>query len=228
MPMETQRHVLQVMLLIEQLTRYFKERTDVFVGGNMFVYFSPEQVLTHDFRGPDFFVAIGVAKRERKSWVTWWEGKGPDVVVELLSDSTARIDKGEKMEIYRDRLRVPECFWYHPFTGELAGFALRVGDYEPIVADDAGRPASRKLGLTLVRWQGEYQDVSARWLRWATPDGVVLPTQAEIAEDEHRAAEQERQVAEQERQRAEQLARRVAELEALLDRGADESSAPAE
>ena len=62
----------------------------------MFVYFRPRQEFTHDFRGPDFFAVQGVAKRERKSWVVWEEGKGPDVVIELLSDSTAEKDKNEK------------------------------------------------------------------------------------------------------------------------------------
>src|SRR5438128_1454051 len=77
MPMDTQRHVLQMLLLIEALGNYWAGRDDVFVGGNMFVYFSPDQVSTHDFRGPDVFVVQGVPKRERKSWVVWQEGKGP-------------------------------------------------------------------------------------------------------------------------------------------------------
>ncbi|MFN8559596.1 MAG: hypothetical protein U0531_20400 [Dehalococcoidia bacterium] len=32
----------------------------------MFVYFSPDQVLTRDFRGPDVFVAKDGTKRSRK------------------------------------------------------------------------------------------------------------------------------------------------------------------
>src|SRR2546428_1341003 len=107
-PMETERHVLQMFLLIETLRAYWEDRDDVYVGGNMFVYFSPNQVLTHDFRGPDVFVAQGVKKRERKSWVVWQEGKPPDVVIELMSESTADFDKNEKKQVYQDKLKAPE------------------------------------------------------------------------------------------------------------------------
>src|ERR1041385_6954597 len=74
-PLETQRHVLGAQILTLPLNRAWGERQDFFVGNNMFVYFSPDQVLTRDFRGPDAFVAVGVSRRERKSWVTWQEGK---------------------------------------------------------------------------------------------------------------------------------------------------------
>jgi Putative restriction endonuclease len=170
----------------------------------MFVYFSLEQVRHRDFRGPDFFAVLGVPKRERKSWVVWQEGKGPDVVIELLSDSTAAQDKGEKKAIYQDRLRVPEYFWFDPFSGEWAGFTLRCGEYHAIADDTQGRLVSRQLGLALVRWQGIYQDVEARWLRWSTLDGTLLVTPQEVAaEAQQQAAEVQRQVMEAQRQAVE-------------------------
>jgi hypothetical protein len=95
MPMESQRHVMQLQLLMDPLRLLWEGRQDVYIGGNMFVYYSLAQVRNKDFRGPDFFVALDVPKRERKSWVIWEEGKGPDVVIELLSASTAAQDKGE-------------------------------------------------------------------------------------------------------------------------------------
>lgn len=204
MKMESERHVLQMYLLIEPLRLHWAGRQDRFVGGGIFVYFSTEQVRDHDFRGPDVFVALGVPKRERKSWVVWQEGKGPDVVIELLSESTAQLDKGEKKLVYQDRLRVPEYYWYDPFTGEFAGFRLRGRLYEPIRPDAAGRLVSESLDLTLTPWEGTYNDVTARWLRWATLEGVLLPTAAELAE--------------QERAWAAAAERRIAELEAELTR----------
>ena len=77
-PMETPRHRFQMNLLIESLDVRWADRDDFYVGGNMFVYFSPDQVRSHDFRGPDLFVVLDVTRRERKSWVVWQEGKGPD------------------------------------------------------------------------------------------------------------------------------------------------------
>jgi Uma2 family endonuclease len=168
-PMESNRHVLQMILLIETLKRHWAGRDDVFVGGNMFVYFSPQQAYTHDFRGPNFFAVQGVSYRVRKSWVVWEEGKGPDVVIELLSDSTADIDKTGKKLIYQERLRVPEYFYFHPYTGEWAGFALQDGIYQPLLEDAAGRLASQQTGLLLVQWRGVFQQEFATWLRWATP-----------------------------------------------------------
>ena len=203
-PMESHRHVLQMVLLMEPLWLLWAERQDVFVGGNMFVYFSPDQVRTYDFRGPDVFVVLDVPRRERKSWLVWEEGKGPDVVIDLLSDSTAARDKGEKKQVYQDRLRVPEYFWYHPFTAELAGFVLRDGVYHPIESDTQARLVSQKLQLLLVPWEGTYGGVEARWLRWATLDGNLLPTPEEVAALERERTERER--------------RRAAELEALLAR----------
>lgn len=238
-PMETGRHWLQMILLVLQLKYHWRGRNDRYVAGNMFVYYSPDQVLTEDFKGPDVFVALDVPNRDRKSWLVWQEGKGPDVVIELLSDSTACIDKTTKKQIYQDKLRVPEYFWFDPWSGELAGFSLHDGVYQPLASDADGRLHSQRLGLTLMRWTGAYQEVEATWLRWATPDGEVLLTSDEAAEQqlqraelehtraeqahtradqEHTRAEQAHEVALQERQHAEQAERRAAELEALVAR----------
>jgi Uma2 family endonuclease len=204
MPMETQRHALQMQLLIDPLRLIWADRMDAYVGGNMFIYFSLEQVRHQDFRGPDFFAVLGVPKRERKSWVVWQEGKGPDVVIELLSESTAAQDKGEKKDIYQDRLRVPEYFWFDPFTAEWGGFTLRNRGYEPLTEDGQGRLTSQCLELALVRWDGVYQDVEARWLRWVTLEGTLLPTPQEVAtETQQQAAEAQQHVAEAQQQAAE-------------------------
>lgn len=215
MPMETQRHALQLQLLQDPLRLYWAERQDVFIGGNMFVYFSLAQVRNQDFRGPDFFVALDVSPRERKSWVVWQEGKGPDMVIELLSDSTAAHDKGEKKLIYQNALRVPEYYWFDPFSGEWAGFILHHHRYVESAEDSQGRLISPGLGLALVRWEGVYQGITARWLRWATLEGALLPTPQEVAaETQRQAAEAQRQAVEAQRQVAE--AQRQAESMAAI------------
>lgn len=211
-PMESPRHAAQMRLLIDSLQVAWADQENFFVGGNMFVYFSLEQVRNRDFRGPDFFVVLNVPKRERKSWVVWEEGKGPDVVIELLSESTAAVDKAEKKLIYQDRLRVPEYFWYDPFREELAGFALREGGYEPLELDHQGRLLSQQLGLSLVRWEGTYQEITTRWLRWATLGGDLLLTAQEVATQERQRADEQQQRADEQQQRAERLAEQLRSL----------------
>jgi hypothetical protein len=77
---------------------------------------------------------------------------------------------------------------------------------------------SQRLGLALVRWQGEYKGVEAVWLRWATFAGDLLPTESELTEQERMRAQQERMRAEQEKMRAQQERMRAEDLEALLQR----------
>jgi hypothetical protein len=81
------------------------------------------------------------------------------------------------------------------------------------------------LELALVRWDGVYQDVEARWLRWATLEGALLPTPQEVAtETQRQAAEAQQQVAKAQQQAAEAHRQAVAAhdqavaLEALLAR----------
>ena len=87
----------------------------------MFVYYNPDRRFTIGVVGPDVFFVLGVSKGDRLRWVVWEEGKGPDVVIELLSPSTAAQDKEEKKQIYQDRLGVPEYFWYAPFPASWPG-----------------------------------------------------------------------------------------------------------
>ena len=220
MPMETERHKLQMDLLIYPLKPWLDRYPEGgYVGGNMFVYFSLEQIRKQDFRGPDVFVALDVPRRERKSWVVWEEGKGPDVVIELLSETTAREDKGRKKQIYQNQLRVAEYFWFDPFDpDDWTGFELRHGVYRPLSLDDQGRLISERLGLALTRWRGIYADVEAIWLRWATLEGDLLPTSRELLEMEIQRVKQERQRAEAERQRAEAERQRAEAAEAEIVR----------
>jgi Uma2 family endonuclease len=202
-PMETLRHRLQMELLIHSLDPWARARGDCFVGGNMFLYFSSEQLRGKDFRGPDVFVALGVSPRERKSWVVWDEQKAPDLIVELLSDSTAHTDKTEKKRIYQDRLRVAEYFWFDPWNpDDFAGFTLTDGRYWPILPRAPGRIPSPLLDLDLCWWDGTYGGVETRWIRWATRDGEVLPTDAEAAITAAEAAKSEAEAAKSEAEAA--------------------------
>ncbi len=209
-PMETQRHKVQMELLIDALLPWLDARDHGYVGGNMFVYYSLAQVRNQDFKGPDFFAVLDVPKGERRSWVSWEEGKTPDVVIELLSESTATTDKGEKKRIYQTQMHVPEYFWYDPFNpNDWAGFQLQGGVYQAILPNEQGHLVSQMLGLALRRWQGDYKGIEALWLRWVKRDGTLLLTSAE---QENQRAERENQRAEQERQRADRAESQISQI----------------
>ncbi len=196
-PMETQRHKMQMDLLIHSLYPWLEQRDNAYIGGNMFIYYSAAQLKNQDFKGPDFFAVLDVPKVERKSWVVWEEGKAPDVVIELLSDSTADNDKTTKKEIYQDQMRVPEYFWYDPFDPEdFAGFRLHGRTYEALTREEPGY-FCEGLQLYLTRWEGDYEGVTTTWMRWADLEGNILPTRGEIAIQAQAEAQQARVEAEQ-------------------------------
>lgn len=227
-PMETERHRLQMNCLIDTLNPWLARRNSGYVGGNMFVYFSLDQVRDQDFKGPDVFVVLDVPRGERKSWVVWQEGKGPDVVIELLSESTAEADKTSKKQTYQNQLKVAEYFWFDPFNpDDWAGFSLHGNHYQALVLDDQTRFICQSLGLALVRWSGVYAGVEAVWLRWATLEGELLPTQEESLWAETQRAQTEAKRAETETQRAEAEAKR-AEAEARARYEAEQRAMAAE
>ena len=221
-PMETARHRDQMTLLIESLKSHWSERTDYYVGGNMFVHYDPTNARRS--RGPDFFLVMDVENRERKSWVVWHEGmRFPDVIIELLSDSTRQVDKGEKKALYSRLFRTAEYYLYDPYSQEFTGYYLDGLDYREVEPDAEGRIHSATTDLSL-RVKGD-------WLRWFTVEGELLPTpqelatralqQAEQATREAKQATQEAKQAtrqaEQEHQRAEQERERAEQAEQLLE-----------
>src|SRR5580692_10179220 len=122
---DSERHGKQQTLLTSSLEQAWDARDDFYVGGNMFVYYSQLQTKQNDFRGPDVFVVLDTIRRERKSWIVWAEnGRMPDVVIELLSPTTEHVDRGEKMRIYAQLLRVSFYYLFDPLTGALEGYEL--------------------------------------------------------------------------------------------------------
>ncbi|BBD56018.1 MULTISPECIES: Uma2 family endonuclease [Planktothrix] len=203
--MESTLHYLQLALLVSCLDWLWKDRTDYFIGANLTIYFSRQQLRNRDFRGPDFFLVRNTSKRPRKSWVVWEEeGKHPDLIIELLSNSTAETDKTTKKSLYQDQFRTQEYFWFSPDDLELTGFKLIGQEYQVIIPNQQGLLASEVLGLFL----GIYQEK----LRYFTPEGDLVPTPEEAAlQAENRANEAENR-ANEAQNRAKRLAEQLRSL----------------
>ncbi len=212
-PMETKRHRQQMNLLVDSLDEHWRDRDDVCVEGNMAVYFSETQARNQDFRAPDVFVVLDTVRKERKRWVVWEEeGRTPDLVIELTSESTEAVDRGLKKRVYARLLRVPVYVIYDPFSAQLDGFVLGLhGTYEPLARDVHGRLPCAPLGLSLGVVQGEFLGTEAPWLRWFDAEGRLVRHPIEHA----RVVEQHTREAEQ---RAVEAEARAAELEAELAR----------
>jgi Uma2 family endonuclease len=197
-PLETTLHLQQMILLLNCLHWIWQDRDDYFAAGNLTVYYSPRKRKSEDFRGPDFFVALDTQPHPRKSWIIWEEdGKYPNVIVELLSASTAEVDRTVKKRLYAETFRTPEYFWFDPEGQEFAGFVLLGGQYEPIEPTEQGWLWSKQLQL--------YLGVHNQMLRFFEADGKIVPTPAEAAI----AAQQNAATSEQ---RATQLADKLREL----------------
>ena len=186
-PLESNLHLQQIILLIKSLEWFWQERDDYFAAGNLTIYYSPNQKKSEDFRGPDFFVVLGTTKNpNRRSWVVWQEGgKYPNVIIEILSDSTAQVDREEKKQIYQDIFRTPDYFWFDPESLEFEGFTLIGGEYQPIEANERGWLWSEQLGL--------YLGVYEKQLRYFSSKGELVPTPEEAALQEKQQKEYERQ-----------------------------------
>ena len=63
-------------------------------------------------------MVFGVGKKERRTYLTWEEGKIPDFVLEAASPSTYQHDFGRKKQLYASVLAVKEYYIYDPY-GEI-------------------------------------------------------------------------------------------------------------
>ncbi len=206
-PLESDWHRIQINLLVDLTHQMWAGRSDYFAGGNMFLYFSTQQVLTHDYRGPDFFVVKEVEFKPRRVWKTWEEdGRFPDLIVELLSSSTADDDLSKKKLLYERRFKTPEYIAYDPDTKRLYGWRLAIQAYRDLKPNEQGWLWSEELGVWLGTWEGEYERQPAVWLRFYTHDRRLAPTAEEAQVTARRAAEA--------RAEEEAAARRAAETRA--------------
>lgn len=205
------RHKVQQDILWTTLDDAWANRSDVFVGANMGVYFSETQALKNDFRAPDVFVVLDTTKHERKRWVVWEEdGQTPDVVIELLSESTEEVDRGIKKRIYARMLHVPVYVLYDPFSAAFEAYRLNASrEYEPIAPDARGRIHVEPLQLWLGIVPGVHRDIEAPWLRWFDEEGTMLPLPGERAAYHAQRARLEAERAARETERAEREARRA-------------------
>ncbi len=230
-----------LLYCVEVLRLYFKSRPNVYVSGNLFIYY--EEGNPRASISPDVFVIFGVSSRKRRSYKAWQEsGKLPNFVLEITSRTTKRQDEEEKPRLYAS-LGVEEYFQYDPtadyLVPQLRGSRLGDRGYQPLPMETtpAGIPYihSQILGLDL-QLHSPYGEFGlgivpiAQALRFYDPTTgskllsreeveqvrAALEQEKDLLQQERDAAQQERDAAQQERDaaqhRAEALAARLREL----------------
>jgi Uma2 family endonuclease len=105
-----------LMYAVEVLSSHFEDRPDVYVSGNLLLYY--EEGNPYASLAPDVFVVIGAEKRDRSSYKLWEEPKAPDFVLEITSKSTISEDQGSKRGLYAF-MGVAEYFQYDPTADYL-------------------------------------------------------------------------------------------------------------
>ncbi len=147
---ESDLHRDEIVDLIAALRHRYQETADVYVAGNLFLYYQkgdPRAVVC-----PDVFLVRGVEKRKRRTYRLWEEGRVPSLVVEVTSLSTSEEDLWGKKSTY-ERLGVEEYFLFDPegeyLTPRFQGFRLVKGRYVPLSPGADGSLPSRVTGLAL-------------------------------------------------------------------------------
>ena len=172
---ETDVHFAWMVRIRDQLDYHFREQR-VYVATNLLLYYvagQPQYAVA-----PDEFVVLDCDPGHRRVFKTWEEGRVPDFVLEVTSQSTRRRDELEKPDIYQ-RIGVREYFLYDPTADyldpPLCGFRRsRANRFEPLQPQLDGSLNAETLQLTLAL---NNLDLVLRDGR----TGEVLPTRAEAA-----------------------------------------------
>jgi Uma2 family endonuclease len=185
---ETPTHRDNLLYLIEMLRDWYAKNDDVYISGNMFLYY--EEGNKHKHVSPDVFVVHGVPKAAPLRYYAIWDQgeRGPDLVIEVTSPTTRKEDTEKKFRLYQKVLRVSEYFLFDPFAEylkpPLQGYQLKRGRYVRIKPVH-GRLPSEITGLHLER-NGEdlrlYDPNTKVWV--PSPREKVAQAQAKLVQAE--------------------------------------------
>ncbi|MCI0456354.1 MAG: Uma2 family endonuclease [Gemmataceae bacterium] len=228
---ENTRQLRWIVVLYGNLMVLFRDRLDVFVGGNQFWY--PVEGEPDIRAAPDVYVIFGRPKGDRSSYRQWEEDNIPmTVVFEVLSPGNTVNEMIDKLAFYDDH-GVEEYYLYDPEGNRLHVF-IRRGEVLRRVHKVDGY-VSPRLGIRF--------DLSGPELVVRYPDGRPFLTfeelEAERVQAEQRAAQAELRAAQveqraaqaelradQERQRAEQFAQRANRLAELSRKALRQEATP--
>ena len=174
---ETPLHRENMVATIDRLRVWYAGRTDVYISGNMFVYYVEGDRRKHV--SPDVMLILNVPATYRDIYCTWLEPKHTlDLVFEFTSKSTSDEDLIEKRQLYAAELGVREYLLFDPYAEYLDPpeqmLRLVLGKYVPVKPVD-GRLPSAVTGL-------HFERDGNNLLLWDPATQAYVPTQAEWQE----------------------------------------------
>lgn len=225
---------------LDTLRRYFKHQGGrVFLAAELPTYYPDE-----DRFAPDLLAVRDVDVRAREKWVVSDEGKGLDLIIEVLAKGSRSKDLRTNVVRYA-ALGVREYFVFDLPKKQVHGWRLPAGlrVYEPLVTA-GGALASSVLGLELFVTNGRLRFrngpaevfaaddlierldelVNERTMALEEAQELVEQANAERdaavarAEEQARVNQEQARVNEEQARASEEQARRIAELEAELAR----------
>jgi Uma2 family endonuclease len=205
---ETDMHHESAWAACDALRAFFRRiGGSLYVSSNLPVYYPGD---THF--DPDLLAVRDVPVRQRDSYVVQNEGKGLDLVVEVLYKGNRKKDLVDNVTRYA-RLGIPEYFVADLQKGRLHGYRLPTPDarrYTPLLGDH-GRYRSTVLGLDLTIEQNKLRFYSGT---------AIVPLMEELAAaaEERAMVAQENAAAAQEAATAAQEAATAAQETAAADR----------
>ena len=122
---ESSIHRDVITYLLQVAEELFSTRNDIGIHGDLMLYYEEGNPSIHV--APDFFLAFGVPKKERGTYKVWEEGKAPDLIVEVTSKNTRKVDVQKKVKLYQDVLKVKEYFLFDPEERYLSPSLREIG-----------------------------------------------------------------------------------------------------
>ncbi|BCL34419.1 Uma2 family endonuclease [Nostoc sp. MS1] len=190
------------------------------IGQDCGIYWRLTEPPERGAEAPDWFYVPNVPPmlngKFRRSYVLWQEYVAPLIVLEFASGGgSEERDKTPltgKFWVYEQAIRVPFYGIYEVSKATVEVYHLVDGRYELLPVNERGHYSIAAMGVELGIWQGQYNNMTAPWLRWWDAQGNLLLSSEEqclrLTTQTHQLTLQ----LEQEKQRAEHLAERLRQL----------------
>ena len=212
---ETDLHRDWMVRILEILRQRYRGQR-VYIASDLLVYY--EEGRPAKFIVPDDFIVLDCDPGRRRIFKTWEEKRVPDVVFEVTSHSSRRIDTVKKPVIY-EQMGVKEYYVYDPtcdyLEPALQGFRMIDGCLKQIVPmNGVLRCETLQLGLRLVDGDLEFFDLRTDELAVdeAESEREAKEMEREAKEHEREAKEHEREAKELEREARERAEAKNREL----------------